>query len=59
MKNQEIPDFLVNLSIPVLDLVRHYSVIVDWGNGKLLPRTTATYRELLSDRAIRHEWVEA
>lgn len=36
--------------LDVLDLVRHYGVIVDWGNGQLLPRTTATYRKLLKER---------
>ena len=38
--------------LDVLDLVRHYGVIVDWGNGKLLPRTTATYRNLLRERSL-------
>ena len=41
--------------LDVLDLVRHYGVIVDWGNGQLLPRTTATYRNLLSDRGLGAE----
>ena len=40
-----------NGEVDVLDLVRHYGVVVDWGNGELLPRTTATYRQLLRDRA--------
>ena len=35
----------------VLDLVRHYGVILDWGTGELLPRTTEQYRELLQRRS--------
>ena len=37
--------------LEVLDLVRHYGVILDWGNGELLPRTTEQYRELLKRRS--------
>jgi N-methylhydantoinase B len=39
--------------LDVLDLVRHYGVILDWGTGQLLPRTTEQYRELLIRRAGR------
>jgi N-methylhydantoinase B len=35
----------------VLDLVRHYGVILDWGSGDVLPRTTEQYRELLQRRS--------
>jgi N-methylhydantoinase B len=31
--------------------VRHYGVILDWGTGELLSRTTAQYREMLKRRA--------
>ncbi|MFT7459253.1 MAG: N-methylhydantoinase B [Planctomycetota bacterium] len=48
---ESIAERFRNGDLDVLDLVRHYGVIVDWGNGVLLPRTTATYRELLIDRA--------
>lgn len=37
--------------LDVLDLVRHYGVILDWGSGELLPRTTEQYRELLRRRS--------
>jgi N-methylhydantoinase B len=37
-----------------LDLVRHYGVILDWGSGELLPRTTEQYRELLKRRSAEH-----
>jgi N-methylhydantoinase B len=41
----------------VLDLVRHYGVILDWGTGELLPKTTVTFREMLQRRAASH-WPE-
>jgi N-methylhydantoinase B len=37
--------------LDTLDLVRHYGVILDWGTGELLPRTTEQYREMLKRRA--------
>ena len=42
---------VVWLELDVLDLVRHYGVILDWGSGEVLPRTTAQYRELLERRS--------
>ena len=39
----------------MLDLVRHYGVILDWGSGEVLPRTTKQYRELLRRRSV-NEW---
>ena len=41
--------------LEVLDLVRHYGVILDWGSGEVLPRTTQQYRELLRRRSV-NEW---
>ena len=38
----------------MLDLVRHYGVIVDWGTGELLPRTTEMFRAMLRRRAVAH-----
>lgn len=37
--------------LDILDLVRRYGVIVDWGTGELLPRTTADFRLMLSARS--------
>ena len=34
-----------------VDLVRHYGVILDWGSGEVLSRTTSQYRELLKRRS--------
>ncbi|WP_433274409.1 hydantoinase B/oxoprolinase family protein [Pseudonocardia xinjiangensis] len=37
--------------LDVLDLVRRYGVIVDWGTGELHENTTRQYRELLQRRS--------
>jgi len=37
-----------------LDLVRHYGVIVDWGTGELLPRTTDMFRSMLRRRSAAY-----
>ena len=37
--------------LDVMDLVRHYGVVCDWGTGELLPRTTEQARELLKRRS--------
>lgn len=36
----------------VLDLVRQYGVIVDWGTGELLASTTEQYRQALDRRSV-------
>ena len=38
----------------MLDLVRHYGVILDWGTGELLPKTTETFRAMLQRRSASH-----
>jgi N-methylhydantoinase B len=40
--------------LDVLDLVRHYGVILDWGTGELLPKTTVTFRAMLQRRSASH-----
>jgi N-methylhydantoinase B len=40
--------------LDVLDLVRHYGVIVDWGTGELLPKTTEMFRAMVRRRAAEH-----
>jgi N-methylhydantoinase B len=37
--------------LDVLDLVRQYGVILDWGTGELLPKTTEAFRAMLRRRA--------
>jgi N-methylhydantoinase B len=38
--------------LSVLDLVRRYGVILDWGPGDLLPRTTEQFRSMLRRRMV-------
>ena len=42
----------------VMDLIRQYGVIVDWGTGELLPNTTDQFRAMLQRRASSH-WAPA
>jgi N-methylhydantoinase B len=35
-----------------LDLVRRYGVILDWGTGEVLPKTTEQFRAMLHRRAV-------
>jgi N-methylhydantoinase B len=44
--------------LDVMDLVRQFGVIVDWGTGELFPRTTETFRAMLRRRAAAH-WAPA
>lgn len=40
--------------VDMLDAIRRYGVIVDWGTGELLPETTAEYRKTLQRRSAAH-----
>jgi N-methylhydantoinase B len=40
--------------LTVHDLVRQYGVILDWGSGELLPKTTEQFRAMLRRRAATH-----
>ncbi|GAB2651100.1 hydantoinase B/oxoprolinase family protein [Prescottella soli] len=50
----EIAERYRNGELDMLDLIRRYGVIVDWGTGELLPTTTTQFRELLQNRAAQH-----
>jgi N-methylhydantoinase B len=41
-----------------LDVIRRHGVILDWGTGELLPRTTEQFRTMLQRRMASH-WAEA
>ena len=43
--------------LDAFDLVRHYGVIVDWGTGELMPKSTEAFRSSLLKRAVAH-WKE-
>ncbi|SDQ40478.1 hydantoinase B/oxoprolinase family protein [Arthrobacter crystallopoietes] len=38
----------------MLDVIRRYGVILDWGTGELYPTTTEQYRELMGRRSSAH-----
>jgi N-methylhydantoinase B len=40
--------------IDALDAVRRYAVILDWGTGELLPKSTEQFRELFTKRSANH-----
>lgn len=40
--------------VDMLDMIRRYGVIVDWGTGELLPSSTATFRKSLQTRSSDH-----
>jgi N-methylhydantoinase B len=40
--------------IDQLDVVRRYGVILDWGSGEVLERSTAQFREMFRKRAAAH-----
>lgn len=40
--------------LDIFDLVRHYGVILDWGTGELLPKTTEQFRAMLRRRVVPH-----
>jgi N-methylhydantoinase B len=43
-------------NIDLLDVVRRHGVILDWGTGELLVRTTETFRDAMKRRSARH-WI--
>jgi N-methylhydantoinase B len=40
--------------IDVFDAIRRHGVILDWGSGELLERTTEQFRAMLARRTVRH-----
>ena len=44
--------------LDLLDVIRAHGVILDWGTGELLPRTTEQYRAMLQWRMAAH-WANA
>ena len=44
--------------LDMLDLIRRYGVIVDWGTGELLPTTTGQFRAMLMRRTVPY-WDKA
>jgi N-methylhydantoinase B len=44
-------------TLDMLDLIRQYGVIVDWGSGELLKKTTEQFRAMLMRRTVPY-WTE-
>lgn len=44
--------------VDTLALIRRHGVILDWGTGELLPKTTEGFREMLRRRTVPH-WVSS
>jgi N-methylhydantoinase B len=40
--------------LDLLDVIRRHGVILDWGTGELLPRTTEQFRAMLQRRTASH-----
>jgi N-methylhydantoinase B len=44
--------------LDTLDVIRRHAVVLDWGTGELLPKTTETFRAMVHRRAAAH-WPRA
>lgn len=44
----------ISKEIELLDVIRRYGVILDWGTNEVLPETTREYREMLNTRTIKY-----
>ena len=45
-----------NGEIDAMDAVRRYAVILDWGTGELMPKSTNQFRESFERRSVSH-WI--
>ncbi|WP_103383422.1 hydantoinase B/oxoprolinase family protein [Pseudonocardia dioxanivorans] len=48
-----IAEMYVNGELDEFDLVRQFGVILDWGSGQLLERTTEQFRSILQGRCVQ------
>lgn len=51
---QEVAERYKNGEIGTLDVIRRHGVILDWGTGELLPKTTGGFRAMLERRSMSH-----
>jgi N-methylhydantoinase B len=40
--------------VGTVELIRRHGVILDWGTGELLPKTTEGFRAMLQRRTVPH-----
>jgi N-methylhydantoinase B len=50
----EVAELYQSGELDVMDVLRRHGVILDWGTGELLERTTEQFRAMLERRAVRH-----
>ena len=54
MDPAEVAQMYKNGEIDEMDAVRKYAVILDWGTGELMPKSTAQFRESYEKRSVAH-----
>jgi N-methylhydantoinase B len=56
MDPEEVSRMYRDGEINEMDAVRRYAVILDWGSGELMPKSTQQFRESFERRSIAH-WI--
>jgi N-methylhydantoinase B len=54
MDPEKVSQMYQNGEINEMDAVRKYAVILDWGTGELMPKSTAQFRESFEKRSVAH-----
>lgn len=54
MDPAKVSQMYQNGEINEMDAVRKYAVILDWGTGELMPKSTAQFRESFEKRSVAH-----
>lgn len=54
MAPEKVAQMYQNGEIDEMDAVRRYAVILDWGTGELMPKSTAQFRESFEKRSLAH-----
>lgn len=54
MDPAKVSQMYQNSEINEMDAVRKYAVILDWGTGELMPKSTAQFRESFEKRSVAH-----
>jgi N-methylhydantoinase B len=54
MDPAEVAQMYQKGEINEMDAVRKYAVILDWGTGELMPKSTQQFRESFEKRSVAH-----
>ncbi|MEP4990018.1 MAG: hydantoinase B/oxoprolinase family protein, partial [Paracoccaceae bacterium] len=54
MDPEEVSRLYRNGEINEMDAVRQYAVILDWGSGEVMPKSTQQFRESFERRSVAH-----